>query len=129
MLFRKRVQIVCKGGLTHQSFRDQCDIGRIMRKYGNSLANVPPPASVEYADFSNVVDYQTAQSCVLAADAAFKALPSAVRNRFYNDPAQFLVFAQDPANRDAMVEMGLLSPSVSDAPIPASVPAEAAAKA
>lgn len=38
---------------------------------------------------------------------SFMTLPASVRERFANDPGEFLKFAEDPANLDEMVDMGL----------------------
>ena len=37
----------------------------------------------------------------------FLDLPAKVRDRFKNDPGQFLEFATDPSNVDELVKMGL----------------------
>ncbi|MCL4147298.1 UNVERIFIED_CONTAM: hypothetical protein GTU68_015673 [Idotea baltica] len=73
------------------------------------LTGQEPESSVnlQYGDFSNLPDYQTAFNAVLDANASFNALPSAVRARFNNDPAQFVEFASDPSNSDVLVDLGL----------------------
>ena len=37
----------------------------------------------------------------------FEELPSQIRKKFNNDPAQFLDFVQNENNKDALYEMGL----------------------
>jgi phage internal scaffolding protein len=44
----------------------------------------------------------------MAAQDSFLALPAKVRARFDNDPALFVDFASDEANRDELKALGLL---------------------
>jgi phage internal scaffolding protein len=108
---RKRVQIDCtKDGRTEQNHGKACDINNIMKKYEKTglVSHINENPGM-YADVSSVDDYLTAMNKVLTAQEMFAALPSSIRNRFENDPAQFLDFASNPDNRQEMVEMGLLS--------------------
>lgn len=63
-----------------------------------------------YGDFSEPLDYQRAFAIVQRAEEQFHGLDSHIRNRFENDPAQFLSFCQDPANQGEMRKMGLMKP-------------------
>lgn len=131
MFYRKhkRVQLkFSKPSRTKQAEADAADINKIMAKYQKTgilphLNNRVPT----YGDFSEVTDYQDALNTVMRAEAAFMALPSSVRAKFDNDPARFLDFTQDPANLDALREMGLAPPAppVQVAPEPAPAPAPA----
>jgi len=93
---------------TQQSFRDECDINNILRKF--NVTGQLPIGSVqpEYGDFSGVTDYQSALNAVMAAQDSFLALPAKVRARFDNDPAFFIEFASDEANKDEMRALGLI---------------------
>jgi phage internal scaffolding protein len=93
---------------TQQSFRDECDINNILRKF--NVTGQLPIGSVQpqYGDFSGVTDYQSALNAVMAAQDSFLALPAKVRSRFGNDPALFVEFASDEANKDEMRAMGLI---------------------
>lgn len=93
---------------TQQSFRDECDINNILRKF--NVTGQLPVGSVqpEYGDFSGVTDYQSALNAVMAAQDSFLALPAKVRARFDNDPAFFIEFASDEANKDEMRALGLI---------------------
>ena len=110
---RTSVPTVVEGAsLTKQSFRDECDINKLMSKYQKqgviSHVNVRPP---QYGDFTNIVEYDAALRMVAAAQAAFAALPSAVRSRFDNDPAGFLDFVQNPDTPEQELrDLGLLKP-------------------
>ena len=87
---------------------DECDINNIMRQYEQTglIAHVNQYEG-NYGDFTDVVDYRTACDVVIRANEMFETLPSGVRARFQNDPSTFLAFVDDPANADALVEMGL----------------------
>ena len=93
---------------TQQSFRDECDINNILRKF--NVTGQLPVGSVqpEYGDFSGITDYQSALNAVMAAQDSFLQLPAKVRARFDNDPALFVDFASDEANKDEMRAMGLI---------------------
>lgn len=94
-------------GVTKQSFKDECDINSIVKKALKS--GLLPDGNVNpiYGDFSDVKDYQEGLNVVLRAEAQFNALPAHVRNKFQNDPAKFLEFANNPENGREMVELGL----------------------
>lgn len=91
-----------------QSFKDECDINVIMKKYeATGLIDHVNTHQGHYADVLEVPDYQSALNSVMSAQNAFMSLPAAIRAQFENDPGQFLAFVQNPANRDEMIEMGL----------------------
>jgi len=93
---------------TQQSFRDECDINNILRKF--NITGQLPAGSVQpqYGDFSGITDYQSALNAVMAAQDSFLALPAKVRSRFDNDPALFVDWVSDEANKDEMKALGLL---------------------
>jgi len=102
---------------TKQSFRADCDINRIMQKYFET--GILPDLikrNPQYGDFSEVHSFQEAQNIVAKAKEQFAALPNALRERFHNDPATFLNFVSDPANKDQMAKLGLLKPAPGPAP-------------
>jgi phage internal scaffolding protein len=93
---------------TQQSFRDECDINNILRQF--NVTGQLPVGSVQpqYGDFSGITDYQSALNAVMAAQDSFLALPAKVRAKFDNDPALFVEFASDEANKDELKALGLL---------------------
>jgi len=97
-----------KPSLTKQSFRDECDINNILRQF--NVTGQLPAGSVQpqYGDFSGITDYQSALNAVMAAQDSFLELPAKVRAKFDNDPAVFLDFVSDEANKDEMKALGLL---------------------
>lgn len=95
---------------TKQEFADECDINILLARYQNSgeLPNLNE-REPQYLDATGY-DYQTQMEFIAGAKSLFNELPSSVRNRFSNDPAQFLDFTSNPNNREEMAQMGLLKP-------------------
>ena len=61
-----------------------------------------------YGEAVEFLDYHTSMNHVLAAQEAFQSLPSKIRQRFQNDPGQFLDFVQSEENREEAISLGLL---------------------
>lgn len=96
---------------TKGSFKEECDINNIMKRFEKTgILPEMIKAKPQYGDFSNPLDFQDAMNLVVHANEQFAALPARVRDRFGNDAARFLEFAQDGSNRDEMKKLGLLSP-------------------
>lgn len=99
--------------LTKQSDLKDCDINSIFKKYERT-GQLPDliVKNGRYGDFTSVPDYQEALNIIQTASEQFNALSVEIRNRFANDPAQFLAFATDSRNMDELEKMGLLKPEV-----------------
>lgn len=96
--------------MTRQSDMESCDIHNILRQFsqvGFEQLVRENAAKGQYADLTDLPDYQDSLNIVLNAQAAFAALPSQVRDRFQNDPEQFIAFLGDPANQDEAIRLGL----------------------
>jgi len=106
---------------TKQSFKDECDINRIMARYQDTgqLPNVNEMPA-QYLD-ATAFDYQMHMQFIAGAQSMFEELPSALRNRFQNDPGEFLDFCSNEKNRPELAEMGLLRPEIAQ-PIPTPQP-------
>ncbi len=103
---------------TQQHFRDECDINVLVARFART--GVPEaPEAPPMSTFDEVFDYQSAMQAVIDARVSFQALPSKVRSRFQNDPAQFLNFIYDESNRDEAIGLGLIPkpPVVSTPPV------------
>lgn len=108
--------------LAKQSFKEECDINTICRRFGITgelPTNVRAP---RYGDFTDVVDFQSALNAVREAGESFMLMPAHVRARFQNDPQQFLEFVENDSNRDEAVRLGLVFPEE----VPPAAPAAAA---
>lgn len=94
--------------MTKQSFKEECDINTLVRQFGITGQIPTDVRQPQYGDFTAVTDYQTALNAVIAAQESFAAMPADVRRRFANDPALFVEFCSDPANRDEAIKLGLI---------------------
>lgn len=97
--------------LTKQSFADECNFNNVLDKWQQSgLITHINPSSPIYSDVSNYVDYQHSLELIRSAQDSFDSLPSAVRDRFANDPGRLIAFLSDPSNEDEARRLGLLNP-------------------
>ena len=93
--------------LTKQAFTHECDINNILAKYQKTGAIEhlnQNEASYGYATSDN---FQESLEIVSRGQNMFNELPSSIRNKFKNDPAQFLEFVQNSDNIEEMRELGL----------------------
>lgn len=98
---------------TKQEFRDECDINNILAQYRQTgmVRHISARASQgAYRDLPDHQEFQDSANLVIEAGNAFMTLPSKVRERFANDPANFLRFMSDPDNQDEAVKLGLATP-------------------
>lgn len=104
---------------TQQQFKEQCDVNHIMRKYATTgtLTHLNHRRGV-YGDFSEIKDYRASLHAIMSSNDAFLALPSALRKKFNNDPAEFLDFVSNPANREEARNLGLLKPDAPQTQLP-----------
>lgn len=133
--FRNRVGIqskedeICR---TEQHHKQACDINHILKRYDrDGVITHVTQAKAMYGDFSEINEYQESLNLVIKSKESFMELPSAIRQRFHNDPGEFLEFVTDPSNLDQMIEMGLAEAPIDPQPIkveiaekPAEKPAE-----
>lgn len=101
--------------LTQQHFKDECDVNNIIERYtatGYIPEYLTKTSEGVYGDFSEVGDFVDMQNQIIAAKNAFAALPSEVRRRFNEDPAQLIAFVRDKNNYDEAVKLGLIAKTV-----------------
>lgn len=93
-------------GRTKASFKDECNINLIVKKY-QSTRHIPGVR--ENGQYSDITAMELHDAMVQVAEAKtmFEELPSNIRDQFENDPVKFLDFTQDPENVDDMIELGL----------------------
>jgi len=101
-------QAVGEESRTKQSFKDDCDINKIMKRHAKTgliehLAKREP----HYGDYSKAVDLHTAMEQVRAAEDEFAALPVEVRNLCLNDPTILLNALASPEETAALFDAGL----------------------
>lgn len=109
--------------MTKQEFKFECDINNVIKQFKPQhmaqmlAANL---ASGAYTDLPDDYDFQAALELVRDAEKRFMTMPSLVRDRFGQDPAQFLAFASNPDNLSEMRALGLAVPEPA-APAPIEV--------
>lgn len=98
---------------THQSFKDEVNINTIVQKW---LRTGEPPINpggvAQYGDSTAFTSYHDALNTVAAANELFSSLPSRVRERMKNSPAELLRFVADPDNLNEAIELGLMASHV-----------------
>jgi phage internal scaffolding protein len=101
---RKRVQ-TCYAedrGRTHQEHKQECDINHILEKYARTgLVTHVSKYEPQYGDVTSM-EYQDMQNKIADVNSMFADLPAKERQRFNNDPSQFLAFVSDLKNVDDM---------------------------
>lgn len=95
-------------GRTRQDDLKAVDINNIMKRYVKTGELPVRGRGAFFADVSAMGTFREAIHSVHAAEDAFMQLPPDVRARFNNEPADFLDFTSNPANRPELVTMGLL---------------------
>jgi len=106
----KTGEVYTPPSMTKQSFVKECDINNILKEYkvtGQIRHMSANQAAGAYEDLPDPVDFQESLHTMAAASEAFASLPSHVRRRFQNDPAEFLAFMANPINQDEAIAMGL----------------------
>lgn len=109
---------------TRQEFARECDINFIVARVGAGL-EVFPPVDSQYRDFSDVPNnYEDMLNSIIDAQERFSMLPSALRDRFGNDPSKLLAFLRVEENREEAIRLGLVASrtSVSENEKPQSKP-------
>lgn len=109
--------------MTKQEFIRECDVNNVIKQYKQTgmVAHVNAKAAQgAYQDLPDAVDFQESLHLVMAAETAFMTLPAKVRDRFGQDPAEFLAFLSDPKNAEEARALGLIQP-LKEAPPPLEV--------
>lgn len=108
--------------VTKQQFAKECDINVILARYRRT--GELPAINDKYPQYLDVsaMDFQAHMQVIAGAHTMFNELPSEIRARFKNDPAAFLDFCSDSANRAELAKMGLLTPQAAREALDAVVP-------
>jgi len=88
--------------LVQQHLRDEVDINTIVRRFGLTREMPSGVAGGVYGDFSGISDFESAMEMIQRARKGFNVLPPEVRERFGNDPARLIRFAQEASESDFM---------------------------
>lgn len=124
----KTGELVKEPSMTKQSFKDECDINNIVRRFEltGQIDHVNAAAAQGlYTDLPDGIDLQASLNIVAQAEAAFMALPAAARAEFNNDPVEFVEAFNNPSKeqQERFVALGLATarpaPEAPPAPPPA----------
>lgn len=101
-----------------QHLAPETDINNIMSKYEKTgVIQHLNRYGGQYGDFGDIPQYQEGLNRVMAAEEMFMSLPSKIRDRFHNDPGNFIAFATDGDNLEEMRKMGLAPPAPLKEPV------------
>lgn len=98
--------------MTQGQFKNECDIHTIINNYvvtgqlTGGLGTDRGPGT--YGDFTDLGDYQSNLNKVIEAQNMFNDLPSNIRYRFHNNPAEMIEFVLDEGNRAEAIKLGML---------------------
>jgi phage internal scaffolding protein len=76
-----------------------------VRKYGYGSPRYGNPI---YGDIASAPDYEKGLNIVARAQSAFQALPAVIRQRFHNNPKEYLEFLSDEKNREEAERLRLI---------------------
>jgi len=109
--------------ITEQSHRQSCDIHHILRKAreGGVITHLAADRA-QYGNFIGAPDFIAAQEVIARANTMFSEVPSRIRERFKNDPAQYLDFCMDPRNRDELLKLKIDVSHLPEPPAPQEPP-------
>lgn len=102
--------------MAQQQFAEDSDLNVLVRRFGINRVAITPRQVEEYSDFTDVVDFHTAQQRIVEARERFMELPARLRDEFDHDPALFLEFVTDPENYEEAQELGLVPPKAAPPP-------------
>lgn len=105
--------------MTQQHFKDETMIDNILQKYAETgflTDPFSPKRPIQFGDFSDVTDFQTAQNAVARATEYFESLPSHIRSSFNNSPSEFLQALNDPEQRSKLEDLGFVAPEETKVP-------------
>jgi len=102
--------LACTGEcIVKKSFKDECDINSILKRWGITGQVVIPERLPMSGDFTGIDDFHSAMNAVRSAQDAFMQIPPDVRKRFGHDPQELIAFLGDDKNRAEAERLGLVA--------------------
>ena len=96
--------------ITEQNHKGSVDINEIVAKHGiDRIAQNQNLLAMQFDD-NPYNNFQEMMEMVAKGKTAFESLPAKTRSEFENNPAKYLDYINNPANREAMIERGWLAP-------------------
>jgi len=106
----RRPVLVCGPSLTIQADKDRTDIRNVVARAMRGKSTSVHLLQGESRDISDLPSYMEAMNVVARANQMFEQLPSALRDRFGNDPRKLLAFMDNKDNLDEARKLGLVKP-------------------
>lgn len=102
-----------------QSEKEGTTIDYYLRKYASTgvLGDPESAMNMQFGDFTDAPDFETAQNRVVQASQYFDNLPAKLRERFGNDVREMMAFLSKEENHEEAVKLGLLE-ALPEAPTP-----------
>ncbi len=102
--FKRLKQPTYGPGRTKQSFKNECDINKIMARAdkAGAISHLQKFEGV-YGDFAHV-DFQSMTQILTRGREVFDELPAELRQEFGQSPAAFFAYVNDPANKENLRE-------------------------
>lgn len=96
---------------TDQSFKKDCDVNAIMNRFlkTGQISHLAKSQG-QYIDVSEVQDLHNSLIQVNRAQAAFDALPAAIRKKMGNTPLGMMEWLADPENNAEAIKLGFKNP-------------------
>lgn len=94
-------------GKTKQAHADECDIDRLVNHYQRTGQMKVSREQGYYGEYTGM-QFHEAMNLVVEAQSKFLELPHQLRNRFRNDPGEFLDFVNNPENLEEARELGIV---------------------
>lgn len=119
----KTGEVTFPPSMAKQEFKAECDINNIIKQFSTTgmIRHVSARAAEgRYEDLPDPQDFQESLHIIQQATDAFMTLPAKVRDRFGQDPHEFLAFVSNPDNLEEMRALGIANP-LAPSPEPISV--------
>lgn len=102
-------KVICGPGRTKQSFKDEVDINKIIKKHARTgmITHVNKKQPF-YGDVSSIGSYQESLEIVRNAEELFGNMSAEIRNRFNNEPQEMIDFLANPANKEEAIKLGMI---------------------
>ena len=110
--YSERVRVTVGGGdsMVRQSFKDECDINKIIARYSTTGQLPLTDAQAVYGDVSDFRDYKSAVDTVMLIEEKLRHLPKKAREAFEKDPSGWMNGIGGAEDRDALEGLGLVEP-------------------
>lgn len=101
--------LACAEGssMTKQSFKDESSIDKIISRYQQTQAlGFQSQYAPQYGEL-NSQDYKESLDLIKHSQSMFNELPSNIRDKFSNNPHEFIKFVENENNSTELYDLGL----------------------